>query len=582
MKKIIFLSLLIACAAICKAQSEAHNPNDPNFSKKCKSGQYLKYTITSKEAPYTVILNGIKGDTENIKKFEIPATVNYMNKDFTITEINNEAFAEITTMTTITIPQGVKKIGEKAFFGCTSLKSIKINGTIEYCGENAFSGTAISKPIYTDKTLVYYPANQTEFKITEGTENILEYAFADCKEITYITIPSSVKSVSANSFANCDKLERIVVADENKTFDSRNNCNAIILTAENKLVKGCKGSSIPDGVKTIGRIAFANTNLSKIEIPNTVTTIEDSAFYNNELANITIPESISKIGANAFVKNKKLGVVNFNATACEPMDENHPVFAQCMSLTSVNFGEKVKDVPAYSFKGCTEIRYVTFSNSTEKIGKEAFADCTSLSYVEIPLSVQKVESKAFYNTGIYEPIYNENIFVSYAGEASEYKIPDGIKIIAEKAFYENETLKSISIPNSVVKIDDYAFNEAKNLEKITIPNSVKEIGQDAFKSCTKLKTITLPNSITSLEKETFMGCVELKSIVLPNSIESIGANVFYWCDKIESVTLPKTIKSIDKYAFNGNNIKYIYIPKGTMSQFKSMLDSEFHSKLKEK
>ena len=79
-----------------------------------------------------------------------------------------------------------------------------------------------------------------------------------------------------------------------------------------------------------------------------------------------------------------------------------------------------------------------------------------------------------------------------------------------------------------------------------------------------------------------MGCVELKSIVLPNSIESIGANVFYWCDKIESVTLPKTIKSIDKYAFNGNNIKYIYIPKGTMPQFKSMLDSEFHSKLKEK
>ena len=582
MKEITILIAFIMCSIAAMAQTEVHAPNDPNFSMKCKTGQYLRYTITSKESPYTVTINGIKGDSENIKKLEIPETVHYRNTDFEVTVINKAAFANISTLTSVTIPKTVKEIKAEAFNGCTALKTIKIGGIIEYCGKGSFCGTAISKPIYTGKNLVYYPANLTEYKINEGTEKVLEYAFSDCKEMSAIIIPASVKNIYAKTFANCDKLENIVVADGNQTFDSRDNCNAIILTSENKIVKGCKNSTIPNGIKTIGRISFANTSISKIDIPNTVTTIEDSAFYNNELTNITIPESVSKIGASAFIKNKKLAVVNFNASNCEPMDEKYPVFEQCMSLTSVNFGDNVKVIPAYSFKDCTELRYATLSNSVEKIGMEAFKDCSSLSFIEIPMSVKKVESKAFYKSGIYEPVYNENMFIYYAGNDTEYKIPDGIKVISETAFYENETLKSITIPNSVIRIDDYAFNEAKALENITIPNSVKEIGQNAFRYCVKLKSITLPNTITTIENETFLGCVELKSITLPNSVEYIGNNILYWCDNLESVTLPKSIKSMDKYALNGNQLKYINIPKGTMSQFKSMLNPEYHSKLREK
>ncbi len=583
MKRLAFFIILILCCTMAKAQGEIHNPNDPNFVMKNKAGLYLQYTITSKESPSKVTINGIKGNTDNLKKLEIPETVHYLNTDFAVTVINKAAFSNISTLTSVTIPKTVTEIKAEAFNGCTALKTIKIGGIIEYCGKGSFCGTAISKPIYTGKNLVYYPANLTEYKINEGTEKVLEYAFSDCKEMSAIIIPASVKIIYAKTFANCDKLENIVVADGNQTFDSRDNCNAIILTSENKVVKGCKNSTIPNGIKTIGHIAFANTSISKIEIPGSVTTIEDSAFYNTELTNVTIPELVNKIGASAFVKNKKLAVVNFNATNCEAMNEKHLAFEQCMSLTSVNFGDKVKVVPAYSFKGCTEIRYVTLSNSIEKIETEAFAECSSLSFIEIPLSVQKVENKALYKTGIYEPIYNQDMFVYYAGDDNEYKIPEGIKTISATAFYETEKLKTITIPNSVVKIDDYAFYEATGIEHLTIPNSVKEIGHNAFKYCTKLKTISIPNTITSIENETLYGCSNMKSIVLPNSIEHIGANVFYWCENLESITLPKSIKSIDKYALNGcSNLKYINIPKGTMEQFKKMLDKEYHSKLREK
>ena len=95
MKKLAVLIFLIACCSVAMAQAEVHGPNDPNFAMKCKTGQYLRYTITSKENPYTVTINGIKGDTENLKKLDIPETVHYRNVDFAVTVINKDAFANI-------------------------------------------------------------------------------------------------------------------------------------------------------------------------------------------------------------------------------------------------------------------------------------------------------------------------------------------------------------------------------------------------------------------------------------------------------------------------------------------------------
>lgn len=582
MKRLLFFVTLTLCFSMTKAQIEVHLPNDPNFSMKCKTGQILKYTITSKKETYTVTVNGIKGDKENIKKIEIPATVNYRNIDYNVTAINNEAFADISTMTSVTIPQSIKTIGAKAFIGCTSLKTIKIGGIIEYCGENAFSETAISKPIYTGKTLVYYPANQKAFKINEGTETILEYAFSDCKELTSIVIPSSVRKLSINSFANCNNLENIVVAEGNKTFDSRNNCNAIILTSEDKIIRGCKNSSIPDGIKTIGRLSFANTNLSQIEIPNSVTAIEDSAFYNCELSSITIPESVKKIGANAFVKNKKLAVVNFNAIDCDTMEEKFPAFEQCMSLTSVNFGDNVKIIPAYSFKGCTEIRYATLSNSVKKIGKKAFSECKMLSYLELPNSVEKVDDSCFYESGISEPVHSEILFAYFPPNYdTEYSIPEGIKTIAQKSFHYARNLKSVAIPNSVTKIEELAFAECTGLETVVMSTNIETIEPKSFWYCPKLKEITLPNTLKCIENELFMGDQGLESIVIPNSVIEIKKHSFY-DSGLKTVTLPKSINSIYKTAFKEcPNLKYIYIPKGTTEQFKRLLEPEYHSKLKE-
>lgn len=83
-----------------------------------------------------------------------------------------------------------------------------------------------------------------------------------------------------------DALEFIVVEEDNDKYDSRNDCNAVIETATNKLIQGC--------MNTI--------------IPNTVTSIGDRAFYGfpfcwelwDCLTSIVIPASITSIGEEAF------------------------------------------------------------------------------------------------------------------------------------------------------------------------------------------------------------------------------------------------------------------------------------------
>ena len=71
----------------------------------------------------------------------------------------------------------------------------------------------------------------------------------------------------------------IIVDEANPVYDSRNNCNAIIETASQKLVAGCRTTVIPDDVLIIGDEAFAGCWLLRsIDIPANVIQIGKLAF----------------------------------------------------------------------------------------------------------------------------------------------------------------------------------------------------------------------------------------------------------------------------------------------------------------
>ncbi|MBQ3998637.1 MAG: leucine-rich repeat domain-containing protein [Paludibacteraceae bacterium] len=114
-------------------------------------------------------------------------------------------------------------------------------------------------------------------------------------------MPSSVTSISEAIFSACDELISIVVEQGNPVYDSRNDCNAIIKTATNTLVAGCKNTRIPNSVTAIGDDAFFYSSLTSITIPNSVITIGNEAFYScSNLSSVTIGNSVKTIGNNAF------------------------------------------------------------------------------------------------------------------------------------------------------------------------------------------------------------------------------------------------------------------------------------------
>ena len=137
-------------------------------------------------------------------------------------------------------------------------------------------------------TIVYDGTNSDEIKDIPGKVNVIvkdgvteigSEAFSGCSGLTSITLPDSVTEIGAGVFAACSNLESIKVNENNKVYDSRENCNAIIKKSSNTLIAGCKNTKVPSGVTKIG----------------------DDAFYLCfGLTSITIPESVKEIGYRVF------------------------------------------------------------------------------------------------------------------------------------------------------------------------------------------------------------------------------------------------------------------------------------------
>ena len=115
-------------------------------------------------------------------------------------------------------------------------------------------------------------------EIPSGVTSIGTYAFSFCSSLESIVIPSGVTSIGNAAFGSCNGLSSIIVDEGNLFYDSRENCNGIIRTSNNKLITACKNTTIPSSVTSIDYAFMACDGLTSIVIPSGVTSIGKNAF----------------------------------------------------------------------------------------------------------------------------------------------------------------------------------------------------------------------------------------------------------------------------------------------------------------
>ena len=526
-----------------------------------------------------------------------------------VTSIGVKAFSGCSGLNSVAIPNSVTSIGEDAFAYCSSLTSVTLNS-------NAIVSQAYSRN-YGLKSI--FGKQVPKYIIGDSVTSIGAWAFAWCDGLTSVTIGNSVKSIGEsafyecggltsvtinsdsvtnnlnlsnifgpqvqqyiigsditgfgnNVFQNCNSLTSILVDDSNSIYDSRNNCNAIIETSTNVLIRGCKNTIIPDEVTSIGSWAFAYcSGLTSISLDNNITSIGEYAFYKSGLTSVTIDDNITNIGGNAFSGCSALTSVVWN-------HKNGPSCNFGNQVTSFTFGNDVEVIPASICAGMTNLTSITIPNSVTSIGENAFKNCNNLTSVTI--ESESIISKKYTS-------YENNIDEIFGGQVSQYIIGDGITTIGDYAFYLCSGLTSVTIPNSVTSIGYRAFQSTNiNIinftgtledwlnkpwsqtsvsgnyklllngvlqESIIFPNNVTSIGDNAFQGCSGLTSVTIPNSVNNIGSSAFQGCSGLTSVTIGNSVTNIGNNAFYGCNGLTSVTIPNSVTNIGNNAFYGCN-----------------------------
>ena len=337
----------------------------------------------------------------------IPESVNYQGTDYAVTNIGNAAFLYYFYLTSLTLPNSLTTIENSAFAYCSGFTGdLIIPNSVVTIEESAF--------------FTCYSFDG-DFVLGNSVTTIGDYAFNSCDGLHgVLNIPSSVESIGSIAFRYCN-FSGMTVDPANPVFDSRDNCNAIIVTETNELILGCVNSVIPNTVTAIGDDAFCGLALTSIDIPNSVISIGAGAFAFcfNVTGDLTIPNSVTFIGESAFLQ-------------CEGLDG------------TLTLGESVSYIGDWAFRKCSHVsKAVSLATTPATLGNEygcQVFEGFGVQTLTVPFGcADAYQNSAWYDPigmyGFYEFIEAEPTTVSEVGNTVSAIYPNptqgGVKIEAE-------------------------------------------------------------------------------------------------------------------------------------------------------
>lgn len=367
------------------AGDDDYAPGEASYTLTVESNEVFINDLKYKLNPQELTAEVIRGNTLS-GDIVIPSTVTYSGKTYTVTAIGRSAFLSCRNLLSVTIPNTVTSIGQQAFSYCDALKAM--------------------------------------------------------------TIPKSVTSINRAIFSYDNNMETIVVEAGNPVYSSPNNCNAIILTAENKLIQGCKATVIPEGVECIGEYAFNGfSELKTIKLPSSLNAIEYLAFYQSGLTSIVIPKGMTNLSHGSFHSCVDLTSIRMESGSTKyssPAGSNAIVETASGTLIvgcqTTIIPKNIKRIEQNAFAGHTPITELTIANGVEEIGSAAF-QYTNIETIVLPHSVKKVEDGIFSSCAKLKTVY----------------IGSGLESMRRSVFYDCNQLTDFYLAATKVPKTEYSF-----------------------------------------------------------------------------------------------------------------------------
>ena len=292
--------------------------------------------------------------------------------------------------------------------------------------------------------------------VKEGVTSIC--GFRDCPNLSNVSIADSVVSITANAFIGCANLKTL---------------------------------TLPEGLESIGGMAFYQCGIESITIPQNVKQIDDFAF--------TDCEDLREYNVSPYNHYySSLNGVLFNKDRSTLLKFPIPI----TGTYSTPLG--VTTLAPESFLG---------SNLTSVIISSSVSELSGAFGAMFNLSAFHVDSNNRYYTAIDGVLYSRDkrTIVRAPGSLSgHYSIPNSVTVIGQGAFSLCVKLKSVTIPESVETVEGWAFNGCA-IRYYDIPKGVKRIEKCAFQGGI-LQSISLPSSLEYLDQSAFNCADHLRNV----------------------------------------------------------------------
>lgn len=251
-----------------------------------KNGRY----IGNEENPYVVLISYDERNATDVTLCD------------GLRVIASSIFSHYPKLKSVFLPDTLVSIEEYAFRNCSELSYIWLPDSLLYIEQYAFYECTKLKNIYiSENSNLQYFAN---------------YSLVGLESLESLYIPRQCRSIG-NGYSNAhytSRLNNISVHNDNEIYDSREDCNAIIETKTNKLLLGCKNSTILESVETLGYECFKGVSFNDPELylPNTIRKIDTEAFAFTNLKKVILNESCEEIGSYVFMSCEDLETLVIN------------------------------------------------------------------------------------------------------------------------------------------------------------------------------------------------------------------------------------------------------------------------------